>query len=128
MSHAHEMHPEDPNAIPPLDDPEPGSTWFFSIVSIIVFIAFVLGTCVLFFKTEQTYVDANVVNVPVVELERLRLEQRAKLAEYGNYTEEFPGAENEKPVTVTRLRIPINRAMEVVAAELSGASVSGEPK
>ena len=119
---AHDHAPNN-DADVPMDDPEPGSTWFFSIVGTVVFIAFVLVTCVVYFNAQQRVTATEVTNVPVKELEDLRLAQKSKLADYGWYEVEAGDGSTTK-----KLRIQIDQAMRLVAAELSGGTAAPAPR
>jgi hypothetical protein len=91
-----------------LDDPEMGATWFYSIVGIIVFVVFVLAVCVLFFGVQKGFTEERVVDELPVLSTGLRTEQTQLLGQYGTYEEDV----DEKKVE--RIRIPIDRAMELM--------------
>jgi hypothetical protein len=94
-----------------LDDPEAGSTWFISLVSVVLLIVTVLALVVMFFDFAQAEVDRKVVDKPAVELQELKLGQQETLTEYGTY--EIEDADGTK---LKRIRIPVKRAMELVLA------------
>lgn len=112
MSHD-PIHPE----LEQMDDPEAGSTWFVSLVSVVLMAVTVLALVAMYFGFAQTEVDLKVVDRPVVSLEELRLAQETTLTETGTYD-----IENAEGETVTRIRIPITDAMGLVVAEQKARS------
>ena len=94
-----------------IDDPEMGSTWFYSFVGIIFFVVFCLAVSVLYFGVERNFTEENVLDVPVAFSTDLRQEQQALLGQYGTYVEDV----DEKKVE--RVRIPIERAMDLMAKQ-----------
>lgn len=98
--------------LPILDDPEAGSTWFISLVSIVLLVVTVLALVVMYFGFEAAEVDRKVVDKPTMALEELRLSQEESLTGYGTY--EVEDADGEM---VDRIRIPVSRAMELVLAD-----------
>ncbi len=88
-----------------------GATWFYSFVGIIFFVVFCLAVSVLFFGVERNFTDENVLDVPPAFSTDLRQEQQGLLGQYGTYVEEV----DEKKVE--RVRIPIERAMELMAKQ-----------
>ncbi len=103
-----------------IDDPEPGSTWFFSLAGSIVFVVIVLALCVLYFQVNATHESEVMVNVPVTAVETAKTAQKAKLASPGPWVEESYDSKGQL-VRTDRQRIGIEDAMKIVAAELSGA-------
>lgn len=103
-----------------MDDPEPGYTWFFSIAGIVVFVAIVLALSVLYFGVRGTIVREVQTDAPIRALTDLRQSQKELLAEYARYVETLPDG-----TTVERIRVPIGRAMELVAAQLKTGSRDG---
>ena len=95
-----------------LDDPEAGSTWFISLVSMVLLVVTVLALVAIYFDFADDEVDRKVVDQPVVELQKLKLTQQETLTEYGSYK-----IENADGDEVERVRIPIARAMDLVVAE-----------
>lgn len=93
-----------------LDDPEMGSTWFYSIVGIIIFVVFCLAVSVLFFGVEKGFVEDRVIDEKPALSTSLRNEQQGLLGQYGVY------AESVDDKQVDRIRIPIERAIELKAA------------
>jgi hypothetical protein len=104
------MQSEAPAATEQLDDPEMGSTWFYSIVGIIIFVVFCLAVSVLFFGVEKGFVEDRVIDEKPALSTSLRNEQQGLLGQYGVYAE----AVDDKQVD--RIRIPIERAIELKAA------------
>ncbi|MEC8321144.1 MAG: hypothetical protein VX012_07020 [Planctomycetota bacterium] len=98
--------------LPILDDPEAGSTWFISLVSIVLLVVTVLALVVMYFGFEAAEVDRKVVDKPTMALEELRLSQEESLTGYGSYKVEDADGE-----MVDRIRIPVSRAMELVLAD-----------
>ena len=93
------------------DDPEMGSTWFYSIVGIIIFVVFCLAVSVLFFGVEQGFVEDRVIDEKPALSTSLRSEQQGLLGQYGTYAEEV---DDKK---VERVRIPIDRAIELMSSQ-----------
>ena len=98
--------------LPILDDPEAGSTWFISLVSIVLLVVTVLALVVMYFGFEAAEVDRKVIDKPTMALEELRLSQEESLTGYGTYKVEDADGE-----MVDRIRIPVSRAMELVLAD-----------
>ena len=94
-----------------LDDPEMGATWFYSIVGIIIFVVFCLAVSVLYFGVEKGFVEDRVIDEKPALSTSLRTEQQGLLGQYGTYAEEV----DEKKVE--RIRIPIDRAIELKAQQ-----------
>lgn len=94
-----------------LDDPEMGSTWFYSFVGIIVFVVFCLAVSVLYFGVERDFMTERVVEDAPKLATTLRSEQKGLLGQYGVYSEQV----DEKQVE--RIRIPIDHAIELMAKQ-----------
>ncbi|MBC04443.1 MAG: hypothetical protein CMJ34_14250 [Phycisphaerae bacterium] len=106
-----------------LDDPEAGSTWFLSVVSVVVMVVTVLGLVVMFFDFADAEIDRKIVDRPAMSLETLKLDQQKVLTEYGTY--EMEDADGNP---VKRIRIPVNQAMDLVLAdERSRSEAESEP-
>ena len=100
-----------PTTTEQIDDPEMGATWFYSFVGIIFFVAFCLAVSVLFFGVQRDFTEERVIDERPAFSTTLRTEQQALLGQYSTYTEQV----NDKPVE--RVRIPIERAMELMSAQ-----------
>ena len=100
-----------PAATEQIDDPEMGSTWFYSIVGMIIFIVFCLAVSVLFFSVKGGFIEERVVMKTPTLSAPLRTEQKALLGQYGTYSETVDDA------PVERIRIPIERAIELKAVQ-----------
>jgi len=96
----------------PMDDPEPGSSWFITIASMVVLVVLLVALAALFFNFANAEFDRKVVDQPAKRLMELRNEQNLMLAESGEYTDPDTGA--------VKRRIPIGAAMEQIAAEHGG--------
>ena len=105
------MQSEAPATNAQLDDPEMGSTWFYSFVGIIVFVVFCLAVSVLYFSVESGFVEERVVDEAPKLSTTLRTEQQGLLGQFGTYTEEV----DEKPVE--RIRIPIDHAINLMSQQ-----------
>lgn len=105
-----------------LDDPEAGSTWFISVVSMVLLVVTILALIAIYFDFAEGEVDRKVIDQPVVDLQRLKLSQQETLTEYGTYN-----VENADGDEVQRVRIPIDRAMDLVIKE-SNATPPAEPE
>ena len=99
-----------------LDDPEPGTTWFWSLASIVVFVVIIVAASAFYFKIDSFEVDAKIIDQPALSLEQLRAGQREELAVYSNYAWTLPDGK-----TATFTRIPIDRAMEMVIQDAKSA-------
>ena len=99
-----------------LDDPEPGSTWFWSLASIVVFVVIIVAASAFYFKIDSFEVDAKIIDQPTLSLEQLRAAQREELAVYNSYSWTLPDGK-----TATFTRIPIDRAMEMVIQDAKSA-------
>ena len=108
----HSTDPELLNLGLPEDDPEPGVTWFISLVSVVLMVITVLASVAMYFAFVEGEVDRKIVDQPAVELQELRLAQQEQLTEYQNY--EIEDAEGNN---LSRIRIPVSRAMELVVAD-----------
>lgn len=107
------------NDVEMLDDPEAGSTWFISIVSVVLMVITVLGLVVMFFDFAESEVDRKVVEKPAISLEKLKIAQQETLIEYGTY--EIEDAEGNP---LKRIRIPVKQAMEIVLADEKARSTA----
>jgi hypothetical protein len=94
-----------------LDDPEMGATWFYSFVGIIFFVAFCLAVSVMYFGVQRNFEEERVIDERPVLSTGLRSQQKELLAQYGTYAEEVDD------MKVDRVRIPIERAMELRTAQ-----------
>ena len=103
---------ENPDYRVQMDDPEPGATWFLSLVSLVLMVVVVLAAVAMYFGFAEGEIDRKIVDRPTVELQKLRLSQQEQLTEYQRY--EIEDAEGNK---VERIRIPVTRAMELVVAD-----------
>ncbi|MDE0889059.1 MAG: hypothetical protein OSA40_06325 [Phycisphaerales bacterium] len=117
----HNTDPELLNPGLPEDDPEPGVTWFISLVSVVVMVVTVLASVAMYFAFVEGEVDRKIVNQPVIALQELRLAQQEQLTEYQNY--EVEDAEGNK---LSRIRIPVSRAMELVVADARASTDATE--
>jgi hypothetical protein len=95
------------------DDPEMGSTWFVTIATIIMFAVSVLAISAMYFGFEDGEVEVKIVDAPAEAFQEMRLSQQEVLTEYGRYD-----IEDADGNTISRIRIPISRAVE---AELAAA-------
>ncbi|MFO0828055.1 MAG: hypothetical protein U0572_07880 [Phycisphaerales bacterium] len=113
MTQTHDASPD--TLVEPMDDPEPGSTWFVSLAGTILFVALVLAIAVVYFRADNSLVTERVVDARMRALDDMKAQQRQLLSDYQAYQET---ATDGKPVE--RIRIPIDRAMELMAAQLAG--------
>lgn len=98
-----------------MDDPESGWTWFLSLASMVVFIVTVAVVVVLFYAFEDDEIKTKVIDVPARELTELRDQQEAMLDQYQRYSV-IPMGGTEADAE-SRIRIPVEQAMEVMVAE-----------
>ena len=104
-----------------MDDPEPGVTWFLSLVSLVLMVVVVLASVAMYFGFVDGEIDRKIVDRPTVEVQKLRLSQQEQLTEYQRY--EIEDAEGNK---VDRIRIPVTRAMELVVADSRASADTDE--
>jgi hypothetical protein len=109
------MSSHQPPVTEQIDDPESGWTWFLSLASMIVFTVTVVAVAVLFFAFEDMEIEDKVIDVPAREVMSLRDEQNGLLDVYETYSVIPMGGTPED--AETRIRIPIEQAMEVQVAE-----------
>ena len=109
------MSSQNPIPVEQIDDPESGWTWFLSLASMIVFVITVIVLIAMFFAFEDWEVERKVIDVPAEEFTELRAEQQGLLEEYQSYSVVPMGGTEED--AESRIRIPIDQAMEVVIAE-----------
>ena len=95
-----------------LDDPEPGSTWFFSLAGIVILVALVVAASAMYFHVDARETETKVIDPAYATLERLRSGWREQLGSWQRY--EWTAADGTK---VKKVRMPIDRAMELVAKE-----------
>ncbi|MCP4067323.1 MAG: hypothetical protein GY741_03485 [Phycisphaeraceae bacterium] len=112
---------ENPDYRVQMDDPEPGATWFLSLVSLVLMVVVVLAAVAMYFGFAEGEIDRKIVDRPTVELQKLRLSQQEQLTEYQRY--EIEDAEGNK---VERIRIPVTRAMELVVADSRASAETDE--
>jgi len=93
-----------------MDDPEAGQTWVVSLAGIIILSVLVIAICVFFFGFENKEVDTKVVQPANAWSQAMRVEQEGELAKYQKYSVAAPDGSMQP-----RIRIPITRAMELVA-------------
>jgi hypothetical protein len=105
-----------------LDDPESGWTWFFSLASIILLVITVVAVTVIFYFFRDLEVEKKVIDQPALQLSELRTEQEAQLDQYARYQVIPIGGTEEDAEDF--IRIPIERAMEIVNAEARGPQSS----
>lgn len=117
----HQDNPDLPDYRAQMDDPEPGATWFLSLVSLVLMVVVVLAAVAMYFGFADGEIDRKIVDRPTVELEKLRLSQEEQLTEYRRY--EIEDAEGNK---VERIRIPVTQAMELVVADSRAAADADE--
>lgn len=94
------------------DDPEMGSTWFITIATTIIFAVSVLAISAMYFDFEDSEVEVKIVDVPAEAFQEMRLSQQEVLTEYGRYD-----IEDADGNTISRIRIPISRAVEAELAD-----------
>ena len=98
-----------------LDDPESGWTWFLSLVSIVLLVITVVAVTVIFYFFRDLEIEKKVIDQPARQLSELRSEQEAQLDEYAVYQVIPIGGTQEDAEDF--IRIPIERAMEIINAE-----------
>jgi hypothetical protein len=111
------------SAIPTqLDDPEPGSTWFFSLAGIVILVSLVVAASVMYFHAETRETEVKVVDPAYARLESVRASWREQLGSYQRY----PWTEPDGKVA-QKVRIPVERAMEIVVQEGLAAGSAAAP-
>jgi len=99
------------SARPQMDDPSSGSTSFVGAMFVLVFVLSVIALIGYYGRVATEEFEVKVVGQPANEVRDLRAQQLARLHEY-RWIDRNSG-------TVT---IPIERAMELVAAERASQS------
>jgi len=95
-----------------LDDPEPGSTWFFSLAGIVILVALVVAASVMYFHVDARETETKVIDPAYATLENLRSGWREQLGSWQRY--DWTAADGKK---VQKIRMPVDRAMELVVKE-----------
>ena len=106
---------EDNLELEQIDDPESGWTWFLSLASLLVLVITIVAITVLFYFFRDLEVDKKVIDQPALQLSELRSEQEAQLEGYSIYQVIPIGGTEEDAEDF--IRIPIERAMEIINAE-----------
>ncbi|HAW94678.1 MAG TPA: hypothetical protein DCX60_00235 [Phycisphaerales bacterium] len=106
---------EDNLELEQIDDPESGWTWFLSLASLLVLVLTIVAITVLFYFFRDLEVDKKVIDQPALQLSELRSEQEAQLEGYSIYQVIPIGGTEEDAEDF--IRIPIERAMEIINAE-----------
>ena len=88
-----------------LDDPEPGSTWFFSLAGIVILVALVVAASAMFFHADTRETETKVIDPAYATLESLRSKWREQLGSYQRYAWTQPDGKS-----VQKVRIPVARA------------------
>ena len=117
------MSSQNPNPVEQIDDPESGWTWFLSLASMIVFVLTVIALIAMFFAFQDWETERKIIDVPAEEFTDLRSEQQGLLEEYQTYSV-VPMGGTEADAE-SRIRIPIDQAMEVIVAESRSDQASG---
>jgi len=73
-----------------LDDPEPGSTWFYSLAGIVIMVATTVAGSVLYFHAETREEDVKVVDASYLALDKARATWSEKLSSYQRYDWTLP--------------------------------------
>ena len=97
-----------------IDDPESGWTWFLMLVSFVLLTITVVAVAVIFFSFRDIELQSKVIDRPALQLKNLRSSQEALLEGYHSY-EVVPMGGTEADAE-KRIRIPIERAMELIVA------------
>lgn len=98
-----------------ITDPESGWTWFISLASMVILTVTVVICTVIFFVFEQDEIETKVYDEPGKQMVELRTEQEGMLDKYESYSVIPVGGTEED--AQEQIRIPIDKAMEVVVAE-----------
>lgn len=106
-----------------LDDPESGWTWFLMLVSFVLLTITVVAVAVIFFAFQDVELKAKVIDKPSTELQDLRATQESLLEGYHSY-EVIPMGGTEADAE-KRIRIPIERAMEIMVASSRSPQADG---
>ena len=92
------------------DDPEAGQTWLVTIIGVVILAGLVIFLSVVYFRGEEKEVEVKVVDPAYLSLAEAKEAQQALLSSSGTYTVEVGGQQ------VKRNRIPVSKAMEMLAA------------
>ena len=108
-----------------LDDPESGWTWFLMLVSFVLLTITIVAVAVVFFSFKGMEVQAKVIDRPAEQLNTLRDSQEELLQEYRTY-QVIPMGGTEADAE-TKIRIPIERAMELTVSPPSQPQAAAAP-
>ena len=86
-----------------LDDPEPGSTWFFSLAGIVILVALVVAASAMYFHADARETETKVIDPAYAKLETVRATWREQLGSYQRYP--WTGADGK---VSQKIRIPID--------------------
>lgn len=109
------MSSQDVHVEEQITDPESGWTWFIALVSMVILTVTIVICAVLFFEYEEDEIETKVIDEPAREKTELQSAQKGLLQVYESYTV-IPIGGTEEDAQV-QIRIPIEKAMEVVVAE-----------
>jgi hypothetical protein len=109
------MSSQDVHVEEQITDPESGWTWFIALVSMVILTVTIVICAVLFFEFEEDEIETKVIDEPAREKTELQSAQKGLLQVYESYTV-IPIGGTEEDAQV-QIRIPIEKAMEVVVAE-----------
>lgn len=101
------------------EDPLPGPTWIIGILGTVLLGVVVLGVTALFFNADARMVEEKVMAAPYPELDSLLQAQEAKLEGPPRIVEV-----NENDRVIETVVIPIEQAMEKIAAGATGPTSS----
>ncbi len=104
------------------EDPAASSTWLIGFIGSVLLIVTMLGITALYYNVKTAQVDTEVVQPDIDDVTDARNRQERHLTDSARWVERDEGGE-----VVRALAIPIDRAMELIVAENSGATSGGTP-
>jgi hypothetical protein len=111
MSEVFEHNPSDH------EDPLTGPTWIVAFLGAVLLIVITLGLTALFYNAQAQEEHQKLIMRDPMELGNLQARQREQLTGTPRWVEQQIDVEGSTPQLTRSLVIPIERAMELVAAE-----------
>ncbi|MDY7110405.1 MAG: hypothetical protein SYC29_17385 [Planctomycetota bacterium] len=104
------------------DDPAAGPTWVIGLIGVLLLVVAILVTAALMYNSLAREFEQKVGAEAHRELEALRRDQTARLTDPPRWEIRPDSGEGERSLV-----IPIEQAMEAMAAETNTASERGKP-
>jgi hypothetical protein len=118
MSEVYEHNPSDH------EDPLTGPTWIVAFLGTVLLTVITLGLTALFYNAQAQEEEQKLILRDPMELGNLQAHQREQITGTPRWVEQQVVVEGSAPQLTRSLVIPIEQAMELVAAEQSRASAT----